>query len=139
MVIEEEEEEEMIARTEFKEANHVNLNHKSVTIKIPTSHADAWKETLKNTIGITADRSKSNNGIQFKSNEGINITLWKKEKEQTSTIMIDGKKGFWDFLEHDMPKLYSYVKKAVYEEFQTVTDRKDKKRKRIELPLEVKI
>ena len=98
VVIEEEDEEEIVARAEFKEANRVNLNLKSVTIIIPTAHADAWKEILKNTIGIKADRSESHNGIQFKTNDGINITLWKKKKEDTSTIMIDGKKGFLDFL-----------------------------------------
>ena len=63
----------MVARAEFKDANRVNLNEKSVTIIIPTEHADTWKEVLKDAIGMTADRSKSNNGIQFKTNEGINI------------------------------------------------------------------
>ena len=50
--------------------------------------------------------------------------------------MIDGKRGFFDFL----PKLYAYVKRSVSEEFQTIPDLKEKekvnKRKRVQLPPE---
>ena len=115
-------------KEEYKEVNMFSTNTKSVTYKIPTIHADAWKAVLGEQIGIKCDRSKSSNGIQFKTLSGVSITLWKKIKEEESTILIDGKKDYLDFAENEIRKLYFLVKRKL--------KRKDidKKRKCIDLP-----
>ena len=104
-------------------------NTKSVTIKIPTNHADAWKAVLEEQIGIKGDRSKNSNGIQYKTESGVSITLWKKFKEEESTILIDGKKDYLDFAENEIRKLYFLVKKKIIRK--KVHDRK---RKSVDLP-----
>ena len=82
-----------------------------MTIKIPTIHADAWKDVLDERVGIKADRSSTSNGIQFKTKNGVSITLWKKHNENESTILIDGQKDYLDFAENEIRKLYFLVKK----------------------------
>ena len=39
-------------KEEFKEVNLVSTNVQSVTIKIPTDHADSWKSVFEEQIGI---------------------------------------------------------------------------------------
>ena len=92
-------------KEEFEEVSMHSTNIRSVTIKIPTIHADAWKDIFQEQFGIKSDRTSSSNGIQFKTAEGVSITLWKKMTEDKSTILIDGKKGYLNFAEEGMRKL----------------------------------
>ena len=49
---------------EYREVNIVSTNSHSVTIKIPTIHADTWEQVLDQEYGTKIDRSVNNNGIQ---------------------------------------------------------------------------
>ena len=74
-----EDEEESRVRKEFNEMNFVEIKKKSIVIKIPTQHVDAWLCALEELFGNPIDRSVNNNGKQFKTVSGISITLWKKK------------------------------------------------------------
>ena len=97
---------------EYKDVNMFTTNSHSVSIKIPTKHADAWEQVLDEYLGNKIDRTSGHNGVQFKSQKGVSITLWKK-KEDTSTILVDGKIAYLEFAEKDMRKLYLEVKLKV--------------------------
>ena len=80
-------------------------------------------------MGDGIDRSKSHNGIQFKTVQGVSITLWKKPKEKESTIKIDGKEGYLNFAEIEMKNLYMSVKSKVGEK-EPINDERGRKRKK---------
>ena len=60
---------------EFKEVNFVKTNTRSVTIKIPTKHANAWEEVLEKEVGNKCDRTATSNGTQYKTTNGVSITI----------------------------------------------------------------
>ena len=92
-------------------------------------------EVFDQRIGNKIDRSSSSNGVQFKSWSGVSVTLWKKRKEQESTILVNGKKDLYlDFAEKEMRVLYSSVKCKVSKEDDSQPAYIPKKRKWQQLP-----
>ena len=87
----------------------VTVNLQSVKINIPTVNADQWERILERNFGSPVDRSNSSNGKQYKTSEGVSITIWKK-KEETSTILINGKKEYLKFCIDEIPKLFNEFK-----------------------------
>lgn len=106
---EEVDEEENTAREEFTEVNIVKINTFSVTISIPTHHIRGWENTFKNKFGIYKDQTESNNGMQYKTEKGVNIKLWEKKGETKSTMLIDGKNQYIDFVFNEIPLMFREV------------------------------
>ena len=106
-------EEETLARKIYKETNVEKINKNLVTIQIPSAHADAWENVLTAKYGPSAkDNSKTDNGKQFDTNNGIHIKIWKKKKF-VSTMLIDGKKEYLTFAHNVLPQLYQEVLKII--------------------------
>ena len=87
--------EETVARKLFRETNFEKINLYSVTIAILTSQADAWEEVLIENYGNPTEGKEKSNGKKFTIENdkvsSIYITLWKKEKFNRSTLLIDAK------------------------------------------------
>ena len=95
--------EESLARKEFKDANMEIVNKKSVTFHVPTGHVMAWEEVLRIHFGFPSiDNSDTNNGKQFDTIEGYHIKIWKKSTEK-STVVVDGKEGYFNFATQRIP------------------------------------
>ena len=69
-------EEENRARDEFRESNIIQINARSVTVKIPSDQSNDWETVLADGYGNPIYRSANNNGKQFKTSEGLSITIW---------------------------------------------------------------
>ena len=89
--------------------NFVKINLQSITIEIPSAHAEAWEQILDEEFKIKVDRSEISNGIQYKSEKGISVTLWKKKADKVSTLLINGRKEYLTFVKEEIPKLYRKV------------------------------
>merc|ERR1711954_58478 len=73
--IEDQDEEEELARKEFENANVMTMNMRSVTISIPTEHTSAWIDVLCKHYGRPKDQTTRNNGLQFKTDDGTSIKI----------------------------------------------------------------
>ena len=112
-------------RNEFKEMNFTTINSQSVTIKVPTIHVHKWEQVFNDNFGLPIDRS--NNGKQYKTPQNVSITLWMKQKDELSTILINGAKNYLKFAIDEIPRLY--------QEFKSKLDADNsRKRKQIERP-----
>ena len=80
-----------------------------MTISVPSRHATAWIEIFTEKYGESRDKTSSNNGNQFKTNEDVNIHVWFKPNLNMSTILIDGKKGYVNYVEEVIPELFKEV------------------------------
>ena len=89
VVEEEDDTKEALARKEFEDVNVVVMNKTSVTISIPKEHIKSWIFVLKEEYGKPADRSKNNNGYQFKTETNVSITVWEKVRKNHSTMFIN--------------------------------------------------
>ena len=74
---------------DFKDVFMFSTNTRSVTIKIPTIHADAWIDVLEENIGITSEKSSSANGIQFKTADGVSVTLSRKKMTKAHFLLME--------------------------------------------------
>ena len=110
VVEEEDDSEETLARKEFEDVNIVVMNKTSVTISIPKEHLKSWIFVLKQKYGNPTDRSKKNNGYQFKTETNVSITVWEKVRDNHSTMFINGNlKEYINFLENKIPQLFQLV------------------------------
>ena len=90
-------EEKIVTRKEYKLANMEKLNTDSVTIHIPTIHVSAWVEVLTEELGLPtmlATRSGPQ-PKQFRTSNGICLTIWHKIKKEKSTMLIQGSTGYF--------------------------------------------
>ena len=113
--------EETVARKLFRETNFEKINLYSVTIAILTSQADAWEKVLMESYGVPTEGKDKSNGKKFTieslgsdSDKGssIYVTLWKKEKVNRSTLLIDAKRNqskSIQYVEEHLPVLYEKV------------------------------
>ena len=115
--------EEAVARKLFRETNLEKINLYSVTISILTSQSDAWENVLTAKYGEHAESKDKCNGKKFliqdyeAENEqpsSVYLTLWKKEKFNRSTILIDAKRKqniSIDYVQKELPNIYEMVSK----------------------------
>ena len=113
--------EETVARKLFRETNFEKINLYSVTIAILTSQADAWEKVLMENYGVPTEGKDKSNGKKFTieslgsdSDKGssIYVTLWKKEKVNRSTLLIDAKRNQTksiQYVEEQLPVLCEKV------------------------------
>ena len=87
-----EDEEECIATKEFDEVNLVKINKQSMTIYILTVNILQWNEILEEHYGEPNDRSNTGNGKQYKTEDGVSLTVWEKPESKLSTMLISGNK-----------------------------------------------
>ena len=107
---EDDDEEESWARKEFESANVMTMNTKSVTLSIPREHTNAWVDILCENFGRPVDQTSSYNGLQFKTKNGTSIKIWTKKRTKRNTMFVDGS-AYFDFIKHDLPKLFREVLK----------------------------
>ena len=103
---EDDEDEAEEIKQEFKEMNITKVNVNSVTINIPTSHIQQWEMILTRNYGLPIDRSSSNNGKQFRTLDRVSITIWWKQNEAHSTMLISGSKNYLKFAINEIPRLF---------------------------------
>ena len=85
-------EEEYLIRKSFDHANIQKINIDSVTIQIPTEHVLSWRKVLESHFGAKIVLPSKVDSVQFKTENGLSITSWLKEKSTMSTILIQGRK-----------------------------------------------
>ena len=74
-------------------------------------HSDAWRTVLEKNYGqaISLPTKYGTSPVQYKS-EGVSITVWKKEKQSKSTILIQGRENYLNFASKQLPRLFKEVK-----------------------------
>ena len=107
-VDDEDDEEEILVRKEFKNVNLVQANQNSVTLSIPKNHTSIWIEVLEEKYGSPRDQGR--NGIQFKTEHGVSVKLWKKMRAKKDTILVDGNRDHYlSFADSEIIKLFKIV------------------------------
>ena len=104
-----EDEEETLVRKEYEIANLDKIN--SVTIILPTNHVQAWRDFIEENYGkpIPLPVKLTPAPLQYKTDEGVAITSWFKERNNKSTIIIQGRTEYLKFAKTTLPKLFECV------------------------------
>ena len=106
----EDDEEENLIRKEFESMNVIIMNQNSVKLSIPKAHSSLWREVFEDKFGSPKDQSATSTGVEFKTQNGVSITLWEKKKAKESTILISGPKSqYLNFVDKDITKLFEEV------------------------------
>ena len=102
---------EILARKEFEVANIEKIKLESVTIYIPSSHVSAWKICLSERYGepISLPTKYGSVPLQLKTTEGVSITIWSKETQSKSTMLIQGRTGYLQFAQNRLPNIFKGV------------------------------
>ena len=130
--------EEVNARKAFKDVNFTAENVSSITINIDTNMFKSWEFILTEKLGEPNDRSGKNNGKQwvdeaFKADKEektskVYITVWNKEKNEKSTMLIQAEKSHHylnvSYVTKVIPKLYENVLDHFEKENVAVVDNK---------------
>ena len=104
-----EDEEERLVRQEFELANIHKINTDSVTIYVPTAHVASWNTAFEKKYGPPAilPVKKGAGPTQFKTQNGIAVTIWRKEQSAKSTMLIQGRDEYLDFTRHTLPMIFN--------------------------------
>ena len=113
--VNEDDEEEKLAREEYTNANIEKINIDSVTVFIPTGHVQAWKTVLDKNYGavLNLPTKYGASPVQFKTEAGVSITVWVKEKSIRSTLLIEGQENYLNFASKQLPKVFIEVAKFI--------------------------
>ena len=84
-------------------------------VNIQTIHVEQWEMILTRNYGHPIDRSSSNNGKQFRTLEGVTITIWEKARETHSTMLVSGNKSYLKFAISEIPRLFREFVKELKE------------------------
>ena len=101
-------EEEVLTRKQFAEANIVIMNKESITVKVSSMFIPFYEKILEEQFGSPTDQSDSNNGKKYKAENEVYITTYHKKKESHSTVFVQGRK-YMSFVENDLPKIFRKV------------------------------
>ena len=84
-----------------------------MTIYILTVNILQWNEILTEHYGEPNDRGNTGNGKQYKTEDGVSLTVWEKPESKLSTMLISGNKHeYLNFYEVEIPKGFKEVTRA---------------------------
>ena len=82
-----------------------------MTVLIPTSHVNSWREVLEERFGppISLPAKFGAVPLQFKTEDGVAITTYFKEKKTQSTLLVQGRSTYIKFAQVTLPTLFNDV------------------------------